>query len=279
VTLGSSSISQIFYRLPLAAIVFSFVAFPSLALGAVLTQGYVSDQPLSIGSIVSIDPTASNKVVASTIKTVDNIFGVVVNNDNSVLTLSSNKKNQVQVATGGSVDVLVTSIAGDVRAGDQITASPIAGVGMKAITNVKVIGVAQADLAQSPGKTTQTFTDKNGQKQQAQLGQIPVLVNVAYYFKQPEKTIIPNVIQNIANTVANKKVSPLPILISLAVFIMTIISIISLVYAAIRSSIISVGRNPLSQSAVYRSLIQVFALVIAVLGVALTVIYLILSRI
>lgn len=267
------------YRAALALVTALFaLTLPGAASAAVLTQGYAIDQPLSIGSIVSIDPTASNKAVAATLKNVDNLFGVVVGNDNSVLTLSSDKKNQVQIATGGAVDVLVSSIGGDIHAGDQITASPIAGVGMKATTNVKVIGVAQADLSQSPGKTKQTVADKNGNKQDTVLGQIPVLVSVAYFFKQPDKTIIPSAIQNIANNIAQKKVSPLPIIISFAVFIVAIISIISLVYSAIRSSIISVGRNPLSQSAVYRSLLQVFALAVTILGVSITVIFLVLSK-
>ncbi len=262
--------------LTMAAVV---LVLPWGVLAGVLTQGYLVDQPISVGAIVSADPKASTKVVPATIANVDNLFGVVVNSDNSVLTLSSGKKNQVQIATGGAVDVLVSSIGGDVKVGDQITASPIAGVGMKATTNVKVIGVAQASLADSPGKSQQTVTDKNGVKQQALLGEVPVLVNVSYYFKQPDKTIIPTVIQNIANNIANKKVTPLPIIICFGIFIITMISIISLVYSAIRASIISVGRNPLSQAAVYRSLIQVFVIVIVILGVSLTAIYFILSKI
>jgi hypothetical protein len=46
----------------------------------------------------------------------------------------------------------------------------------------------------------------------------------------------------------------------------------------IRSSIISVGRNPLSQSAVYRDLIQLSALVLVILAVGLAAIYFILSK-
>ncbi len=260
------------------AILFALASPTVMRANVGLTQGFQSNQPLAIGSIVSLDKDNSNKVVGATIDTVDNLFGVVVSGDSSVLTLSSDKKNQVQVVTAGSVGVLVSSISGDIRAGDPITASPIAGVGMKATGNIKVIGVAQGDLSQSPGKTNQTLTDKNGQKQQAVLGEVQVLVAVAYYFKQPEKTIIPSVLQNIANSVAKKAVSPLPIILSLAIFIVTVISILSLVYSAIRSSIISVGRNPLSQAAVYRSLLQVVALVITILGASMACIYFILSK-
>ncbi|MFI5240568.1 MAG: hypothetical protein ACHQUB_02575 [Candidatus Saccharimonadia bacterium] len=243
-----------------------------------LSQGYQSSSQLAIGSIVSLDSNVTGTISAANTGNVDSLIGVVVGANNTPLTLTNGSSNQVQVATSGVVNVLVSDISGTIVTGDPVTASPIDGVGMKATSNIKVIGVAQGDLATSVGKTTQTFTDQNGQKQQAQLGVIPVLVNVAYYFKQPSKTLIPNVIQNIANTIANRVVSPLPILVSLGIFLVTVISIMILIYAAIRSSIISVGRNPLSQAAVYRSLLQVSALVLSIVGVAIGTIYLILTK-
>ncbi len=259
----------------LAALLFS----TPLAVRAttLLSQSYKADKSLAVGSIVSINAD-STSVVAANITNVDSIFGVVVGANDVLLSLTGAGKNQVKVATNGLVQVLVSDIGGDIKSGDQITASPVDGVGMKATTNVKVVGVAQENLASSQGKSTQTVTDKNGKKQQVQLGSIPVLVNVAYYFKTPEKTIIPTAIQNVANSIANKTVSPLPIIISLVIFIVAMISIVSLIYAAIRSSIISVGRNPLSQAAVYRSLMQVTVLVLTILAGSVAAIYLMLVR-
>jgi hypothetical protein len=77
---------------------------------------------------------------------------------------------------------------------------------------------------------------------------------------------VPAAIQNMANALAGKSVSTLPILISLAIFIVTIIVVVSIVFAMVRSSIISVGRNPMSQSAIYRDIIQLSALVLAILA-------------
>ena len=84
--------------------------------------------------------------------------------------------------------------------------------------------------------------------------------------------------QNIANAMAGKKVDPLPIIISLIIFIVTMIIVISLVYSIVRSSIISVGRNPLAQSAVYRNAIQMSVLVLAIIAVATIAIYLVLTK-
>lgn len=252
---------------------------PVISLAAtVISQGYQSSEPLSVGSIVSLDKDASNSIKASKIDNVDSLFGVVVSANSTLLALTSEQKNQVQVASSGVVQTIVSDINGKVRAGDLITASPMSGVGMKATSNTRVVGSAQADLANSSGKSTQSYTDQSGQKVQAELGVIPVLINVSYYFKEPEKTVIPTLIQNVANTIAGKKVSPLPIIISLVIALVGMAGTISLIYSAIRSSIISVGRNPLAQSAVYRSLLQVIALTTGVIAIALGAIYLILSR-
>ncbi len=240
-----------------------------------ISQGYVSDGQLSIGSIVSLQKNTSDSVASATSTNVNSILGVIINSDGSLLSLSNGEANQVQVATGGVVQVLVSNINGSIYQGDQITASPINGVGMKATGNVKVVGIAQGDLSDG---TKQSYTDKSGKGHDVMLGQVPVLVNVSYFFKQPDKTVIPYAVQNIANALAGKSVSSLPILISGAIFIITLIVVVSIVYAMIHSSIISVGRNPMSQSAIYRDLIQLSALVLAILGVAFMSIYLILRH-
>ena len=118
----------------------------------------------------------------------------------------------------------------------------------------------------------------DGKENSVNLGQVPVIINVGDFFKQPEKTVVPSALQNVANALAGKSVSTVPILISSAIFIVMLIVVVSIIYSMIQSSIISVGRNPMSQSAIYRDLIQLSALVLVILGVGLTAIYLILTR-
>jgi hypothetical protein len=148
---------------------------------------------------------------------------------------------------------------------------------MKATNNVKVIGTAQADQT-SARNSKQSYTDKSGQKHEVTLGQVPILVNVAYFYKQPEKTLLPAAIQNVANAIAGKSVNTVPILVCLGIFIITMIVIVSIVYSMIRNSIISVGRNPMSQAAVYRDLIHMSALVVGILTVSMAAIFLILKK-
>lgn len=258
-----------------AAVLISF-ALPLTAKALTsISQGYSASEKVSLGSIVSLKKNSSDQVDAATISNVDNLLGVTISDSSSLLSVTNGNSNQIQVATGGTVQVLVSDINGSIERGDHITASPIAGVGMKATGNVRVIGVAQGDFTNG---TKQSYKDKDGREKSVKLGQVPVLVNVAYYFKEPDKTIVPASLQSLANALAGKNVSTLPIIISAGIFLVTLIVVSSIIYSMIRSSIISVGRNPMSQSAIYRDLIQLSALVLGILAVALIAIYLVLTR-
>lgn len=248
----------------------------AMAVNAVtpISQGYSTNTSLPLGSIVSLEKDSSDHVIPAATSNVDNILGVVINDDSSLLSISNGQENQVQVATSGTVPVLVSDINGDISRGDQVTASPINGVGMKATGNVRVVGIAQSDLKGNK----QSYKDSDGKEHSVVIGQVPLLVNVAYFFKEPEKTVVPTALQNVANALAGKTVETLPILISAAIFIVTLIVVVSIIYSMIHSSIISVGRNPMSQSAIYRDLVQLSALVLVILGVSFGSIYMVLTR-
>ena len=260
----------------MASLIWLAAALPASAITPI-SQGYSTTDAVTVGSIVSLQLNTPDHVSAATLDNADNMLGVVIDSGNSLLSLSTGQTNQIQVATSGVVQVLVSNINGPINAGDPITASSISGVGMKATTNVKVIGAAQGNLNTNNGET-QKYKDKSGAQHTAQIGEVPVQLDVSYFYKQPDKTLIPAAIQNVANSVAGKSVKPLPILISVGIFVITLVVVASIIYSMIRSSIISVGRNPMSQSAIYRDLIQLSSLVIGILGVAVVIIYLVLTR-
>lgn len=265
-------------RLWLIGVLLFSVALPIAAHAVTpLSQGYSTEGPLAQGSIVGLQNNTSDSVIAASSATAESILGVVINDGTSLLSLSSGQGDQVQVATSGTVQVLVSDMNGKISQGDHITASPIKGVGMKATNNAKVVGIAQGEPTHSEG-SEQTYTDQDGNERTVLIGQVPTLINVAFYFKQPDQTIIPSALQNVANALAGKKVEPLPIIISAVIFLITLIVVSSIIYSMIRSSIISVGRNPMSQSAVYRDVIQLSALVLGILAVAIISIYMVLTR-
>jgi hypothetical protein len=272
-----TKLSRISLTLLLFSTIFAIVLAASSYAITTISQGYSTNDTLSIGSLVSLSDTASDQVVATTSGNVSNLIGVVINNDSSLLSVSNGSNSQVHIATNGLASVLVSDINGVVVKGDQITASPVKGVGMKATSNTKVIGVAQTNAADG-GSKTQTYTDDSGKKQTLSLSNVQVLVGVTYFYVQPDKTLIPQTIQNLANALAGKKVNPLPIIISGLIFLVTIIIVMSIIFSMIRNSIISVGRNPMAQSAVYRDVIQLSALVLGILAVAVIAIFFILTR-
>jgi hypothetical protein len=241
-----------------------------------ISQGYSAKEPIAISSIVSLVKGSTDQVAPATLTNSDSIIGVAINDGSSPLIIESSNGSQVLVATSGVVPVLVSDVNGPIAQGDPITASWVNGVGMKATANSKVVGIAQGDIT---GKTTQKVKDENGAEQTITLGQVPVLVSVSYHYKQPDKTIIPAALQNVANSVAGKKVDSLPIILSGVIFVIMLISVVSIIYAMIRSSIISVGRNPMAQSAIYRDIIQLSILVLAIISVSVIAIYFVLTRV
>ncbi len=278
----STSFRRLFnrhYQLLAGLILLIVITLPDSASAiTTLSQGYSTSKQLAVGSIVSLISNTSDVVNPAISSNVDSIVGVVINANNSLLSLSTGSQNQVQVATSGIVEVLVSNINGNIQQGDEITASPISGVGMLATSDIKVVGIAQGSLNNTNGQT-QSVPAKAGQKSSVLVGEVPVLVNVSYYYKLPDKTLIPAAVQNIADSLAGKQVSPVPVLISMGIFLITIFIVASMVYSMIRSSIISIGRNPLSQSAIYRDIIQLSALVVGILVVAVLLIYMVLTKI
>lgn len=240
-----------------------------------ISESYDSDTQIPVGSLVSLVKNTSDKVQASLSSNVDNLLGVVVNPNNSLLSVTTAGSNHTEVATSGTLDLLVSDVNGPVVQGDHITASPLAGIGMKANGNVRVVGIAQGGVS---GTHETTVKDGDGKDQKVTLGQVPVLINVAYFFKEPDKSIIPAALQSVANSLAGKTVQPLPIIVGAGIFLVTLIVVMSIIFTMIRSSIISVGRNPMSQSAVYRDVIQLSALVLGILAVATIAIYMVLTR-
>ncbi|HVQ43960.1 MAG TPA: hypothetical protein VMT30_03260 [Candidatus Saccharimonadia bacterium] len=253
-------------------------AAPALAS---LSQGYATTTAIAAGSLVSLDPKSSGSVVVADLNNVARLFGVVVPPSSASISLSGTGSGQVQVTTTGSALVLVSTAGGDIHVGDYITISQIAGVGQKVGTSsARVIGTAQADFNGSgDGVTKRTVDDGSGKKEVA-IGQIPIVIAVSSYTSTDGKQsyVIPNWLQNLSNTLAGKAVSPIRIIIAGLILIVAIISISVLLYSAVRNSIISIGRNPLSKGGVLQGMLAVGGFALLILAVTAVAMYLVISR-
>lgn len=243
--------------------------------GGAISQGFQTNEAnLSPGALVSLEAQNQARIQLANTNRTDQLVGVV--GDKPLLELSTNAA-EVQVVTSGVTSTLVSNINGDIKAGDKVTTSPINGVGMRATKSTEIVGTAQQDFS-NISTNEFTLTDRDGKSQVVRTGLLPVQINVTYYaVTQEEKSFLPVFLQQIANSVAGRDVSVARILISLLVLMLGFVSTGVILYSSVQSSIISIGRNPLSERAVHKSLIQVGATATGILLIMVIAIYLILT--
>jgi hypothetical protein len=240
-----------------------------------ISQGYTANNSnIAPGTIVSLVSdktliTAANNTNAS------NLVGVT--EDKPLIELS-NGAEDVQVVVNGSVRALVSNINGAIRTGDKITASPLSGIGMKATGPTEIVGTAQANLSSVP-TITKIVQDEAGKNIQAKVGLLTIDVNVAYYSVTSQggvSSFVPPFLQTIANAVSGHQVSPLHVLLGAFALLLGFASAIVMLYASIRSSIISIGRNPLAEGALRKGLVDIILASLGILIITVVVVYLIL---
>lgn len=267
---------KLHYSLSLVAFMLVVVMSSLSAKGASsIAQGFQTDDPGIVpGALVSLKAGTANTVELSTIENTDRLLGVT--GENSLIELSDGA-SKLQVVTTGEATALVSDINGEVKTGDKITTSPIAGVGMKALTSTLVIGTAQANLAAVETKT-HSVEDKRGDKKTVHIGAIPIQVDKVFYeATQDQNSYVPPVLQDLANTLVGKQVSPIRVMLASLLIAFVFAAVVVLIYTSVRSSIISIGRNPLSENAVRKSLLQVGITSFGVMAFSVIVVYLILT--
>lgn len=231
------------------------------------------DSNVVVGSLVSAAKTPDTVELANTANA-DRLIGVVVPISQSLAANSTVTK--AQVAMSGTADVLVSTLNGDIHAGDEVVVSPISGVGMKALAGARAIGIAQGDVTTTTsGSSTRTVDDGNGHSATVQISSIPLAIVIGYTAAAPTGNQgFLGGLQNFISTVAGHNVSVLQSVLAFLTTIIAIAALVGLVYGAIRGSIISLGRNPLARASIYQSLARIIIMALAIVVVSLVVIYL-----
>lgn len=236
-----------------------------------ISQGFQSDNSkgqIVPGSLVSIEADNPRVVELATTESKGYLAGVV--DENPVVAISADKKTQVVL--NGTTQVLVSDINGPIRTGDKITISPIAGVGMRTTVDGQTIGTA---LSNFEAQSARVVSDRHGKKHTVHIGYLPIQVGVAYY-RAPTSNFLPPFIQKIADSIAGRSVSLIRILLSSVLLLLGFISVTVLIYTTIRSSMASLGRNPLAAHVIYKSLYQAGLIALTVVGGTLLASYLVL---
>lgn len=236
------------------------LGFPAAsASSANISRSYQSAAPITSGSLVSLDPGRTSYVVPASVDNGSRLLGIAVAKNNSLIAVDP-ASGGVQVATTGTAAALVSTLNGDIKVGDPIAVSPFKGVGMRATASgSRVIGLAQTAFnAGTTGATTETVKSKDGHNRSIKVGYVRLNIAVGTYAPASGSPL--NSVQKVAQSLTGHAVPTGRVVISMAVAIITLVILVTLVYASIYGSVISVGRNPLAKYAVFRALGSVLAL-------------------
>ncbi len=246
-----------------------------------VTQGYGSDSTLQRGMLVSLKEGDATKIEPATNANSKRLQGLVVNANDAAVTLSSTSAtSQTYVATVGRYEGLVSDENGTIKAGDYIAVSLVGGIGMKADEKAgAVIGKALADF---DGKkdilSTTDLKDNGGVTQKVHITRILLDIGIgANPLAKPEEANLPGFLKRATDALVHKQVSPVRVYISLLIFLASVVIAGSMLYAGVRSSMISIGRNPLSKQSIVRSMIQVIVTSFIVFIIGIFGVYLLLK--
>lgn len=244
-------------------------------------SGYGADSAIDTGRIVELTGKDGNYVKLATQANVQNMFGVTVDRNQVPITITNDSlKNEVFVAVSGTYNVLVSTQAGAIAAGDYVTLSSIDGVAMKTgDQEVTVFGRAnEAFDGKGVVLGTQTLKDAAGGTKTVQLGMVPVTIDIKNNPNHKSTTSnLPDFLQRVGRAIADKEVSPVRIYLSMGITAVSLIAAIAVVYAGVRNSVISIGRNPMSRRSIFRALVEVILTGLLILIIGLFAVYLLLK--
>ncbi len=271
-------------RLYWAGIIAGFAA-PALivatAAGQAISQSYGVTGTVQKGMIVMLDPSNSQKVKALSNTSDASMLGVVVAANDTVVSLGGDSSTyQVFVAASGKYNVLMSNHNAVIKAGAIISISALDGIGMKANGDQSVIlGKALTGFdGVNNVSGTATLKTSNGAKN-VSIGLIQVDIGISHnpLAASANGISLPSILRKSGEGIAGKPVSAARLYVSLGVLVLTLFMAASLLYGGVRSSLVSLGRNPLAKKSILRGLAQVVLMGLIVFVIGLVAIYLLLK--
>ncbi len=257
-----------------AATIAVLVLAPASVL-ALTAQGYKSETPISVGFAVAHSDNQSgsdNVVELATPSNSERFAGITVGQNEATVTTADDASN-VFVVNNGEVRAAVSDINGRITKGDNLVLSALKGVLMKAnVEETAAIGTALEDQT-DVNSTTEKVNNRGNSEYEVKVSTI--LVDISPKAIEPT-TQRQSFLVLFGSSLTGKDVSAVQVAVAFVIFFLILIIEGSIIYGSIYSSIISLGRNPLSRSAVYKDLLQVTVLAIVILVAGVFAMYLIL---
>ncbi len=253
------------------------INFHLIALAATpsLSKAYTAETAIPDGSIVSLVKNTKNTVAPANSTNSSSVIGVVVGNNNSLLSINPSLTT-VQVAFSGEAEVLVSTVNGPISQGQYVAVSPFGGMGMASSVGDTVIGIAEAKFdAKSTGAREQSVKDLSGQTRTVSVEEIPVSIAIGTDNRSLENAKL-NSLQQLAKSLTGHVISTGRVIAALALTVLAFATLITLTYSATYSGIISIGRNPLAKGVILRSMRSIAIGVVAIATVTGLLVYLLL---
>ncbi len=218
----------------------------------------ITDKDVKDGNIVSSSPQG---YYLSKLPYDPTMVGVVTTNPAVALNLENSSSKSYPVVANGNVQVLVSTINGDIKKGDPITTSTIPGVGMKATKTGYALGIA---------------LDPYSSKDTKALGKINISMNLHYSFAKITSDNTKANLLDIANlSVLATYESPLSVFkYVVAAFVIMLSFILGFVSfgRVARSGIEALGRNPLAgrmiQFGIFLNVLITIAIIVSGIAIA-----------
>lgn len=264
----------------IAATLLALLAMSLHATAQTVTQGYGADTVLQRGMIVGLKKDDLRKVEPINSSQYDRLHGVVISANESAVLLGRDDE-KVYVASCCRYMVLVSNQNGDIGYGDFVTVSSVSGIGMKSGDSDPVILGKAIESFKGGDKATLVGTAKvknaDGKEQEISIGHVLVDISIGKNPRLKTDNNLPEVLKKVSEMVAGKPVSPARVYISLLVLGVSAMIAGSLIYSAVRSALIAIGRNPLSKKSITRGLFQVVIIGLMVFLSGLFGVYLLLK--
>jgi len=226
---------------------------------------YTVDKTTRTGMLVSLTNN-TGVVEPSSDKNAPSLLGVVGASETDF----DIQPGQIGVQTEGVVNVLVSTIDGDIRVGDHISPSLVVGFGAKSTKDGWIVGTAQASLdSTTKGAIATTVNGSKGEKHNIYTASIPVLVKVTYSgtpanASDSSDTLSKN-IQTLADGIAGKHASAIAVILSFLLMIFGFVVAGRLISTTAKSGIEAISRQPLIKHEIVIRMIQSFGLAIGFL--------------
>lgn len=237
-----------------------------------ISKAYTSNQKLLNGEVVSLVNSKTNQVTLSNYNNQTSIVGIVVNENQSLISINSSSSS-VQVVTFGEVDVLVNNLNGFINPGDKIALSPINGVGMKANGTSQTIGIAESSFNNSSKFMPEIVKTTTGKTINTKVGYIKLLIMIG---SSSGNTSLIQGVQNLAQNITGRPVSSTRLIVALVISALGIVSVVTLIYSGVDGTLISFGRNPLAKNNFFKVLRNISIICLLIIVLTFTLVYLIL---